>query len=94
MYAFSTMSGINYCSALLIGWVDSPDAFLEDMLYPGIFWDSVQGILVTIEVRLNAPIIPAFSETLNNTIAIASSLVLLTRGDKSLAVCPGSASCC
>lgn len=49
---------------------------------------------VTIEVRLNAPVILAFSETLNNTIAIASSDVLLTRGDKSLAVCPGSVSHC
>lgn len=39
------MSGINYCNALLIGWAASPDAILEDMLYPGIFLDSVQGIL-------------------------------------------------
>lgn len=30
---------------LLIGRGDSPDAFLEDMLYPGIFLDSVHGIL-------------------------------------------------
>jgi len=45
MHAFSTASGINYYVALLIGWANSPDAFLEDMLYPGIFLDSVQDIL-------------------------------------------------
>lgn len=45
VHAITTNSGINYCNPLLIGWVDSPAAFLEDVLYPGIFLDSVQGIL-------------------------------------------------
>lgn len=100
MHAFLTMCGIKHCHALINRMGGPTCSFSERLaLFRNIFSFNTRYLgekegLVTIKVRPNVPIIPAFNETLNNIIAIAPSHVLLIRGDESLAVCPGSASCC
>lgn len=100
MHVLLKMSGIKHCHALINRTGGVTSSFSGRLaLFRNIFSFNT-GYLgekegpVTIKVRPNVSIILAFSETLNNIIPIPPSHVLLIRGDESLAVCPGSASCC